>query len=474
MNNVKNLPDIKRNYVSVVLRSSTGRKSEDLCYVPELNKWIKRHSMFRGNKPFSKKKNICYRDWILRWVIFANDVNNLSYKEASLLVEELYPEKLPNTKEYIARELTKDPHYSCDFWCIKQDIIDQYYISRAESNLPIFNMDFSEVPDIIMNYDVRFYITCNEIINKELIGKFSTSYRIFIYNKNDGKLLGKYKSSKSKQMSNDEFLEKARKIHGDKYTYTSYPSDDRDENDKILIKCNRCGSYFWQNIRCHISGQGCPKCNASWDYKSGENIGRNKIPFSDFVKKSQECHGSRYDYVEDSYTGMSNKVTIIDTITGDVFEQQAYAHCHGEGNPSIKSSNGETYIERWLSYKNIPYKKDKSVNCKGLTTLRNTVRPDFQILFNDKFYWIEYNGIQHYKYLPKLFHKEGLCKFIDQIDRDNFIKEYCSNNKIICIVIPYLYDTYNEIAEILESCIIQEISPESIIKYPEINLIESN
>ena len=117
---------------------------------------------------------------------------------------------------------------------------------------------------------------------------------------------------------------------------------------------------------------------------------------------------------------------------------------------------------------------DKSVNCKGLTTLRNTVRPDFQILFNDKFYWIEYNGIQHYKYLPKLFHKEGLCKFIDQIDRDNFIKEYCSNNKIICIVIPYLYDTYNEIAEILESCIIQEIPPESIIKYPEINLIESN
>jgi Zn finger protein HypA/HybF involved in hydrogenase expression len=70
------------------------------------------------------------------------------------------------------------------------------------------------------------------------------------------------KMSKLFLMTTKEFVEKAKKIHGDKYDYSKTDLKNRKNNDKVLITCRKHGD-FWQNITMHIEGHGCPKCNYS-------------------------------------------------------------------------------------------------------------------------------------------------------------------------------------------------------------------
>ena len=66
---------------------------------------------------------------------------------------------------------------------------------------------------------------------------------------------GKHKPSK------EEFIEKARKIHGNKYDYSKV--EYINNSTKVCIICPKHGE-FWQNPHSHIdSEQGCPVCNES-------------------------------------------------------------------------------------------------------------------------------------------------------------------------------------------------------------------
>lgn len=57
------------------------------------------------------------------------------------------------------------------------------------------------------------------------------------------------------------FIERARKIHGNKYDYSKakYVAS----NEKICITCPNHGE-FWQTPSGHMHGQGCPMCNQSY------------------------------------------------------------------------------------------------------------------------------------------------------------------------------------------------------------------
>lgn len=58
----------------------------------------------------------------------------------------------------------------------------------------------------------------------------------------------------------DEFIEKAKKVHGDKYDYSK--SEYIDSKTKICIICPKHGE-FWQTPAHHLNGVGCPRCNTS-------------------------------------------------------------------------------------------------------------------------------------------------------------------------------------------------------------------
>ena len=61
----------------------------------------------------------------------------------------------------------------------------------------------------------------------------------------------------SKKLSLEEFIEKAKEIHGDKYDYSKV--EYINTKTKVCIICPEHGE-FWQTPGSHLNGSGCPEC----------------------------------------------------------------------------------------------------------------------------------------------------------------------------------------------------------------------
>ena len=101
----------------------------------------------------------------------------------------------------------------------------------------------------------------------------------------------------------EEFIEEAIKIHGDRYDYSK--TNYIDSNNKVKIICKEHGE-FEQTPRAHINHKyGCINC--------GYIIRANKNTYSqeEFIEKAIKIHGDRYDYSKTNYIDSNNKVKII-------------------------------------------------------------------------------------------------------------------------------------------------------------------
>lgn len=84
-----------------------------------------------------------------------------------------------------------------------------------------------------------------------------------------------------KTLTTEEFIEKAKKIHGDTYSYekTSY----KNYREPVLITCKKHGD-FWQSAENHLYGKGCPKCGNHYSKFEDELL---KIISDDFIKNDR-------------------------------------------------------------------------------------------------------------------------------------------------------------------------------------------
>jgi hypothetical protein len=96
----------------------------------------------------------------------------------------------------------------------------------------------------------------------------------------------------------------------------------------------------------------------------------------------------------------------------------------------VKSSKGELEIAKCLdNLSNIEYKQEFSYkDCK----YKNVLRFDFYVEFNSTVFLIEYNGKQHYE--ENNFFKGTLE---ETQERDDIKIDYCINNNIPLLIIPY-------------------------------------
>ncbi len=84
--------------------------------------------------------------------------------------------------------------------------------------------------------------------------------------------------SENMSMSNEEYIEKAQNIHGDRYDYNLV--DYSNSKTKIKIICKKHHYVFEQDPSSHLSGCGCPKCNASrMELRIWRMLELHKIPF---------------------------------------------------------------------------------------------------------------------------------------------------------------------------------------------------
>jgi hypothetical protein len=136
--------------------------------------------------------------------------------------------------------------------------------------------------------------------------------------------------------TNDEYIEKVKKIHGDKYDYskTNYTM----ANKKIIIICkNNKHGEFEIKAASHMFGQGCQKCTGNYTYKKEEWI--------DIVSK---IHNNKYNYDKVIYINNTTPVTITCPKHGD-FNQKPYSHtiygCPGVGCGNAIKNTTEGFIK---------------------------------------------------------------------------------------------------------------------------------
>ncbi len=143
----------------------------------------------------------------------------------------------------------------------------------------------------------------------------------------------------TKNLTNKEFISKAKKIHGNKYDYSNsiYTSS----REKVFIKCNLCGTLFNQKANDHLMGKGCIKCSGKYRYSTEE-----------FICKSNKVHPDVYDYSKVNYINSHSKVIIICQRHGE-FLQSPYHHLRGSKCPQCLHKISKREME-FLNYLKVP------------------------------------------------------------------------------------------------------------------------
>lgn len=292
----------------------------------------------------------------------------------------------------------------------------------------------------------------------------------------------------SKRLTTEEFIDQARKVHGDRYDYslTKYVS----AKEKVKIICREHGIYEKSPDNHLRRKSGCRKCafmesskkqsltkeefikrakevyGDKYDYSKvkyknnrtkvviicpnhGEfkqvpsshlvgkecvKCGIEKKAFSQassqeyFIAKSQEIHGDLYDYSKVRYKNAHIKVTITCKKHGD-FKQKPNNHLFGNGCPLCNVSYGERSLAILLKKRKINFQQQYIFeDCK------NTLPLSFDFYLPDQNLCIEYNGMQHYEPVEYFGGKKA---FESQKLRDQIKKDYCRDKGIDLLIIRY-------------------------------------
>ncbi|MFN7656407.1 MAG: hypothetical protein ACK5OW_01300, partial [bacterium] len=215
-------------------------------------------------------------------------------------------------------------------------------------------------------------------------------------------------------LTTEEFIERSKKVHGDKYDYSlaSY----NNYNTKVKIICPKHG-IFEQTPNNHIKGKICYKCTKT-----------HKKTTEEFIEVSTKIHGDKYDYSLVDYRGGKIKVKIICSKHG-IFGQKPSDHLNGSGCHICNTSKGELNIKKFLDENHVYYiQQYKFPDCKYINPL------PFDFYLPHLNMCIEYDGIQHFEPIEFFGGKRGFSL----LQRKDFIKnEYCINNNITLIRVDH-------------------------------------
>ena len=214
-------------------------------------------------------------------------------------------------------------------------------------------------------------------------------------------------------MTTEEWVNKAKKVHGDKYDYSKviYTS----AKAKVCIICPEHGE-FWQTPNDHLCGKGCKRCGF-------ESASASRLKSTEqFVEDARKIHGREYDYSKVKYTGCFDKVCIICKEHGE-FWQTPNDHLCGKGCPICRQSKMEILIENILKESNISFNRQKRFGWLGSQSL-DFYLPEYNIA-------IECQGIQHYKpvsFGSKRYNGEEMLELNRK--RDEKKRMLCESNNI--------------------------------------------
>ena len=201
----------------------------------------------------------------------------------------------------------------------------------------------------LVNY-VNNYTKVNIICSEHGIFEQTPSHHIL---RTQGcKKCSDIKLSSSKTSNSIDFINKSKKLYGNKYDYSD--TEYIDAKTKVDIYCNEHNNIFSMTPNNHLSGQICSLC-------SGRILNTHT-----FIEKSINIHKDKYDYSSVEYEHSQKYVKIICKEHGE-FLQKPYDHIQGSGCINCNSlfSKGEVFIMKFIDTENINYIHQHTFeNCK--------------------------------------------------------------------------------------------------------------
>ena len=155
-----------------------------------------------------------------------------------------------------------------------------------------------------------------EYINKTLkISIYCNTCKQYFKQKPSNHLNGHGCSNCAKKqltLTKKQFIQKATKIHNNKYNYNQI--EYKKSSQLINIYCNTCKQYFQQTPNNHLAGHGCPNCA----------INKTKITKQQIINKANKIHLNKYNYKE--YDSKTQKLTIQCNKCSNTFKQSYKKH----------------------------------------------------------------------------------------------------------------------------------------------------
>lgn len=143
--------------------------------------------------------------------------------------------------------------------------------------------------------------------------------------------------------TNKQFIEDAKYIHGDLYSYElcHYVNS----KTKVEIVCKEHGTFTIRPSN-HLEGRGCIKCGVS------KCSSQRKVPFKELLDRFRKCHYLLYEYVESSFSGMSSNIEVICKDHGK-FLCLPTNHLKGQGCPVCARLSSRSSTEDFITKANI-------------------------------------------------------------------------------------------------------------------------
>lgn len=252
-------------------------------------------------------------------------------------------------------------------------------------------------------------------------------------------------ANRGKAKSNRKFRKEIRKLERGPFDIV-VGEEYINQNTPIKVIHGKCGHEFEVTPQALLANESCPKCfeaNKEWQGKTLE----------EFKKDLKTTRRGEYGVVQgEEYRGANEKIKIEHKECGHIWEVRAAHILYRSGCPKCNKSKGEELVGELLRENRLSYKTQYTfpdcVNKKELPF-------DFAVenREGEVHCLIEYDGEQHFKPFK---HFGGVTKFEQLKNNDRIKDEYCRDNDITLIRIPYTMEK-KEIEDIID-VISQEVT----------------
>lgn len=224
-----------------------------------------------------------------------------------------------------------------------------------------------------------------------------------------------------------------RNLVGNDYTFME---EYKGQSIAIKVKHNICGNVYKVKPKNFIKGSRCLKCRLLNVTKTND----------EWLKEVYDMVGDEYTFLE-SYMTAKDKIKACHNKCGYVWYITPHDFLKGVRCPicmSITKSHGEAETMKWLDSNGYEYMYQKTfADCRKEKPL------PFDFYIPSAKMAIEYDGEQHFKPIDYF---GGDKEFTKRINYDKIKNQYCDDNDIFLVRIPYTI-TGERLTKMLDSVI---------------------